>query len=189
MIRIVSAVLIIVVGFGSPASAQTGPPDSAKSTSAAVQYSVMGTLIPAALGGYLVIKGAQGMGANEGQVALGIGIGSLGLIFGPGFGHAYAERERPQKGVWTRVAGVAIAGLGLASMGMADSFGNDSPAAVYLLMAAGGGLYLYGAIRDIADLDESVDRYNRRHGYTQVRLAPAYFVQSDAVGMAVSIEF
>ena len=135
------------------------------------------------------MKGAEGMGANEGQVALGIGIASVGMIFGPGLGHSYAQSPRPMKRAWTRVAGVALAGLGLASMGMADAYGNDKPVTVYLLMAAGGGLYLYGAVRDISDLDESVDRYNRRHGYTQVRLTPAYFVQSESAGLAVSIKF
>jgi len=72
-------------------------------------------------------------------------------------------------------------------MGFSDAFGNDSPAGVYLMMAVGGGVYLYGAIRDISELDESVGRYNRRHGFTTVRLAPAYFAGSDAVGLAVSI--
>ena len=187
MIRIVSAVLIVVVGFGTPVSAQIAPPDSAKSTSTAINYSVMGTLLPAALGGWLVIEGARGMGANEGKVALGIAIGSLGLIFGPGLGHAYAESPRPMKRTWTRTAGVAIAGLGFASMGFSDAYGNDSPAGVYLMMAVGGGMYLYGAVRDISELDDSVDRYNRQHGYTGVRLSPVYFVHSDAVGLAVSI--
>jgi len=160
-----------------------------KTTSGAIQASVFGTLLPVAAGTFFILDGAQGSGAKEGEVALGIGIGALGVILGPSFGHTYAEHPRPLKRAWVRFAGVAIGGLGLAGMGMSNSFGNGPTPMSYAFMGIGGGLYLYGAIADFATVTRSVKTYNERHGFSTIRLEPVYFSQHHAPGAAISIDF
>ncbi len=180
-------VVISMLCLARPLAAQSPAADSARSVSSAVRWSVMGTLLPAALGTLVALKGAEGMGANEGKVALGIGIGSVGLIFGPGLGHAYAGRSRPMRGAWTRLAGLSVAGLGFLGMGFADSYGNKQSASVFVLMAVGGGLYLYSAIRDIAGVPESVNEYNRLRGLGSVRISPCYLASHDVAGLSITL--
>jgi hypothetical protein len=186
------AALVLTVSFLPTLSASAQTPDSirqVKKASGAIQASVLGTLLPAAAGTFFILDGARGSGAKTGEVALGIGIGALGVILGPSFGHAYADHPRPLRRAWTRFAGVAIGGLGLAGMGMSNSFGNGPTPMAYAFMGVGGMLFLYGTIADFATVASSVKTYNERHGFSKIRLEPVYFSQHRAPGVAVSIDF
>jgi len=183
-----SLALVIILSQANSVLAQM--PDSipqVKTTSGAMQASVFGTLLPAAAGTFFILDGAQGSGAKAGEVALGIGIGALGVILGPSFGHAYADRPRPLKRAWVRFAGVAVGGLGLAGMGMSNSFGNGPTPLSYAFMGIGGALYLYGAIADFATVTGSVKKYNERHGFSGIRLEPVYFSQHHSPGVVLTI--
>lgn len=191
-IMIIPVIILSVLGgrtavCGNVPTAPAGALPAPKTTSTAVQYSVIGTLLIGGVGTLLILDGAKGMGADEGEVALGIGIGALGVILGPSFGHAYADRPKPMKGSWVRLAGATVTGLGLAGMGIADSFGGSEGAGVYVVMGMGGAIYLYGAISDVATLGRSVEQYNHRHGLSRVKIRPCYFAQQDAVGLKLTI--
>ena len=185
-------VLALTISFLLTLSASAQTPESirqVKIASGAIQASVFGTLLPAAAGTFFILDGAQGSGAKAGEVALGIGIGALGVILGPSFGHAYAEHPKPLKRAWVRFAGVAVGGLGPAGMGMSNSYGNGATPMAYTFMGIGGALYLYGAIADFATVTRSVKTCNERHGFSKIRLEPVYFSQHRAPGVAVSIDF
>jgi hypothetical protein len=182
LISVTSLILAMSVSAQTPDQAP-----QAKTTSGAIQASVLGTLLPSAAGTFFILDGAQGSGAKAGEVALGIGIGAVGVILGPSFGHAYAERPQPMKGAWLRFAGAAVGGLGLAGMGMSNSYGNSATPQAFAFMGLGGVLYLYGAISDMATLGNSVEQYNQSHGFSGVKVNPCYYAQHEAIGLELSI--
>ncbi len=171
-----------------PVLAQQPDAEKSKKKSTALTYSIACTLAPAALGGGLVLHGADvGTGTNEGEVALGVAVGTLGLIFGPGAGHVYAKRPKPMKGAIVRVIGAGIAGLGGIGIGVASSWGKSTPSRSIVFIAVGGSILLASVIYDISTVSRSVEQYNHQRDFSTVTVCPHYFVQDKAVGVIVTV--
>jgi hypothetical protein len=183
MFRILTACLLVGLTAVSVSAQSTQP----KLTSTALTWSIGATLVPAAVGGALVLHSTKGMGTDENEAVIGIVIGSLGLLFGPGTGHAYAGRERPMEGAYIRGFGMLVGGLLGLGAGVAISFGNDvSPVAIGII--AGSGLVVLGsAIYDTATVGRSVNKYNDKHGFARVGFQPWFHASKEAIGLAVNI--
>ena len=77
-----------------------------KSENAAVNRSMMATLIPCALAIPFISNDSPESDWNE---IAAVSLLSTGIIFGPGYGHLYAENRKSfTHGVLTRVAGAGI---------------------------------------------------------------------------------
>ena len=101
-----------------------------------------------------------------------VAIGSAALLVGPSLGSAYAGRFW-NGGTGMRLAGLAIAGAGFAEGLASRGEGASVDPGPYLMLAAGGFLYLVGATYEIATTPRAVDLYNREHGVSaQLSLAP-----------------
>jgi len=179
---------LFVVGDQS-ISAQQAVIENPKKKSTALEHSIAWTVVPVGVGGGLVLQGAKGRGADEALIAIGIGIGSCGLIFGPSTGHVYAERQKPMRGAIVRVIGAGIAGLGGLGIGVASSFGNSTPSGGVALVVVGGGLLLASVTYDIATVSRSVEQYNHQRGFSTVTLRPYYFAEDKAIGSILTVRF
>jgi len=180
--------MVIGLALAVSVSAQS-PEPTKKNVSAGLQWSVVGTLLPAGLGTALILKSSQGMNDNAGAIGLGVGIGALGALFGPGLGQAYAERPEPMKGFWLRLAGGAMCGLSVLGSSISDDFGNKTTHQAYAFIGIGGALYLYSAISDIATVPHSVNEYNEQHGFSGISVKPVFYAQHNAPGVVLTIGF
>jgi len=167
--------------------AQPGFTPQPKSKSAALTWSIGATFVPAAVGGAMVLYSTKGMGTDGNLAGMGILMGSLGLLFGPGAGHAYAGREKPMKGAYLRGLGMLIGGIGGLGAAVSESFGNDQSSGTIFIIVAGGVLILTSAVYDIATTGHSVEEYNRRYGYSLIQVKPWYHCSKQAVGFALTL--
>ncbi len=159
-----------------------------KSTSTAMQMSLIWTIVPAAAGGGLVLVGAAGQTADAGWILGGIAIGTAGLLFGPGAGHAYAERHHPMSGAWIRGLGIVVGGLYVSGAAFASSFGHEvSTQGLVIACSISGAVILTSAIYDIATVGRSVDNYNQSRGLASLSIRPAYFAKDKALGISLSL--
>ncbi len=188
--------LIILDSFAMGADSTAVPAHKSKRT--ALAGSLVWTLLPAAVGGAMMLHGqrispinfGQGSGqTNDNETLIGLGIGSLGIVFGPGAGHAYAGRMGKFWG------GAAIRGL-VAPLAFAGAIGiafssesGESAVGGIVLIAGAGALFLTSVVYDIATVGKSVDKYNHSHGFSNLRIRPQYFAATRAVGFNVSMSF
>jgi hypothetical protein len=192
--RVIAIILGVLAALNQTAAAaepDPGPAEDLKSTSAGLRYALFGTLVPMAGGGLLVLAGT-GNHPNEPLIIGGAVLGGLGLIVGPGMGHAYAgDGNKLTRGAGLRLLGAAIAGLGVFAVLAADDpyVGSGNPGAGVFPIVAGGSLMLYSGIKDIASTDEAVERYNASLAQASVSVVPAYLTGCDATGIAVSVRF
>ena len=168
---------------------------SPKSRGKALAYSLRATAIPAVVGGLMAL---EGMSDNYGwMTGFGLGLGSAGVIFGPGAGHVYARRTGRFWG------GAAIRGLAgsLAVVGgfwiyFSSNFhfgsspeSHGSPTGGIVLVAGAGAIALTSIAYDIASVGKSVDRYNRSRGIAKVNLELCYIANYKAPGLALRLSF
>jgi hypothetical protein len=150
--------------------------------------SAIGTAVPVALG-----TGAILISAGDGLVIGGIIVGGLGLIYGPSSGHAYAGNTwRFFSGSSLRIlsVGVGLGGLYIAAAGALAEYGEEDVVLPGLILAAAStGFLVFTIIKDFNDLDNSVNRYNQKHGLAFVNLKPTYFPRQKAAGLMVSVQF
>ena len=89
MFKAIALTICLIAGTCQTAFAQISHTHELKSTSTAVKYSVYGTAISNVVGGAIILT------ASEDDIStnfIGIFVGSLGAVIGPGLGHAYAGR-------------------------------------------------------------------------------------------------
>lgn len=180
------------MGMWESALSQGSPTSERKSTTTAIKYSAYGTAIPVMIGGALLL-GAHCEDSSDPATAalIGISLGALGAVVGPGLGHTYVGRwGHLAKGSLFRGVGAALiaAGLipGLSGMGgwgeSDEENGGDK--------GDGGAAVLIGsAIHDFRTLDDAVERYNQKHADVTLSVAPAYFSSEKALGVVVSVGF
>ena len=158
-----------------------------KSRRTAVIYSLVSTSVPVAVGAVMM--------RSDHSAPLGTGIASLGLILGPGVGHAYAANMRR---FWTGAAtrgivlssSVAVAAI-LIHDSSGDSWEEGLPKAMLAIGIIGAGVTIctVSAIRDIATADNSVDDYNSEHGFNSLTLRPTYIAAYKAPGLVLNLTF
>lgn len=202
--RILAPMLVALLLLSSAASGNNqvvGKPPSTvapKSKSVALASSLIWTLVPAAVGGAMMLHGqrispinfGQGSGqTNDTETLIGLGIGSLGVVLGPGAGHAYAGRMGKFWG------GAAIRGL-VAPLAFAGAIGiaiasesDESVAGSIVLVVGAGTLFLTSVVYDIATVGRSVDQYNRNHSIVGIRFEPGYIARYNAPALCISVRF
>jgi hypothetical protein len=158
-----------------------------KSRRTAVIYSLISTSVPVVVGGVMM--------HNDRSALSGAGIASLGLILGPGVGHAYAAN---MKRFWTGAAtrgivlssSVAVAAI-LIHDSSGDSWEEGLPKAMLAIGIIGAGVTIcfVSAIRDIATADNSADDYNKKHGFSSLTLRPTYITAYKAPGLVLNLTF
>jgi hypothetical protein len=188
-------ILIIVIALTlllclDAAIADTNSIAICKSKNTAMTNSLLCTLVPAAIGGVLVLHGSYGRQNDKAEALTGFAIGSAGMIVGPGVGHAYAEKMgRFWGGVAIRGAVVALTAIvsfsaSENSLSMSDGIAQSSTA-----LAIGGSVCLVSAIYDIATVGNSVDAYNAAHGFQTLTLRPTYLAAQRAPGLILTLKF
>jgi hypothetical protein len=188
-------ILCLSAGLFHTSFAQENQPQELKTTAVAIKHSVYGTAVPVVIGAISLAAMPRANDEEEALLWLGIGVGAVGLVSGPGFGHAYSK-------AWGRfflgslirtVAGMAIIGgiLGDDPSGMdwGPDNSSDGKAEDTLSLIGGGIVYLLSVIWDIRSLDASVQRYNQKHAGTAVSISPAYNIRENAPGLVVRLTF
>jgi hypothetical protein len=193
--KILPLAVYLMTGSLQTAWAQESQPQELKTTATAIKHSVYGTAVPVAIGAISLAGLSRASDEEEAFLWLGLGIGAVGVVSGPGFGHAYSK-------AWGRfflgslirtVAGMAIIGgiLGDDPSGMdwGPDSNSDGKAENTLSLIGGGIVYLLSVIWDIRSLDASVQRYNQKHGGAAVSVSPAYNVRENAPGLVFRLTF
>jgi hypothetical protein len=168
--------------------AKPGVPLIPKSKSKALSYSLVGTLAPAVVCISLLSSTET---LQSGQCNAGIVIGSLGLLCGPGIGHLYAgNSNRFVSGMIIRSLAGGVAIFSVSKFGI-DIWGNDSQDTFGPIMGflVGGVTVVASSLYDISATGESVDRYNKQHGFSQFTLQPRYWPNHQAVGFSLAYRF
>jgi hypothetical protein len=181
---IASALLILEsLAMGADSTSIATP----KSRRTAVIYSLLSTSVPLVVGRVMM--------NSEHSAPLGTGIATLGLILGPGTGHAYAANMRRfWIGAGTRgivlSSTIAVAAI-LIHDSSGDSWEEGLPKAMLAIGAIGLGVTIcfVSAIHDIATADNSVDDYNSEHGFRALTLRPIYFATHKAPGLVLKLTF
>jgi hypothetical protein len=181
----------MVVMLGHWGFAQSVNPLTPKRADKALRYSLFGTLVPVAAGG-VIFFGVSDKFENwdDGESIVAVSIAGFGIIFGPAFGHCYAgQREYLAKGFLIRglTAGLVV-GVSAFASGLSSSMGGSwSPNPGIILIPS--CIILASAIYDIATVEDSVNKYNRKHGLSEITLLPTYFADEKAPGLVLSVNF
>lgn len=191
------ASVLVTTSPAEPAFAQPMHPERPpKSVATAVKYSAYGTAIPIVAGGAIVL--AAPSGDDVAATVIGINLGGLGAVVGPGLGHAYAGRwRRFALGSLARTVGAVLMASGIigsdpsgvGDWGASDGEEDGGWGAEAALIGIGGAIYLWSAIRDFRSLDASVEQYNRESAGSTLRVRPAYFSSHHAPGIIVTVDF
>jgi hypothetical protein len=171
-----------------------------KSVGTATRYSVLGTIVPAVVGGVVIMAGRSESEDPEGEgtdydndptcVGIGFSLAALGAAIGPGLGHAYAGRRGHfVKGSLIRAAGALLITNGIIGSDISGfSKGEDKGSDAATIMI-GGAIYLWSAIHDYRTLNDAVERYNQKYAGVTVSVNPAYFAGENAPGIIVNLSF
>ena len=159
----------------------------------ALTSSLLCTLVPAAAGAALVLDGSYSGQNDKAEALAGFAIGSVGIVLGPGVGHAYAGKiGRFWGGVAVRVAAVGLTVV----MASSSSSGNsnlssldDQITQIVIAFVVGGSICLGSAIYDIATVGNSVEEYNEEHGFGNLTLKPTYIASHKAPGLLLRLTF
>lgn len=187
MSRIVSLVLCLTIVCFKSVLAQQPIPEGPKSKSTALMYSLACTFVPVGVSIPLLGHGKK-IGATNNVI--GLTIGSLGLLCGPGAGHLYAKNKTSFfKGVIIRGAAGAVAVYSLTEIEINIFDGEEQNNAASLFFLLGCVAIIGSTIHDIATTGKSVDQYNQKHGFSRIKLQPYYFTKHEAMGLAFSARF
>jgi hypothetical protein len=136
---------------------------------------------------------SQGIGqTDDAETMAGLAIGSVGIVLGPGAGHAYAGKMgRFWGGVAVRVAAVALTAVMASSTSGNSSLSSldDQITQVVIAFVVGGSICLGSAIYDIATVGNSVEEYNEEHGFGNLTLKPTYIASHKAPGLLLRLTF
>jgi hypothetical protein len=185
------AALLAVTMLVSPLQAGSDEDSILKSRSTALTNSLLPTVVLTGSGIALMAYASDGNGRDVAGWA-GFWMTMTGMIFTPSLGHLYAERPKPFSGAAIRLglgvvwasAVIAVALGGLSENGASD---NDNDAVIALGVASGG--IMASAIYDIVTAPRSADQFNKRVESFAVDLAPVYYSQQKAPGLALRLRF
>lgn len=199
MFRTVLCTVCLLAGLCQASYSQGRIVSEPKSAGTATKYSACGTIIPIVAAGALVLAPKSDHHAfGEGWDFVGIIIGTVGIVGGPGFGHAYTGRwGQLAKGSVFRAVGAAfiISGLvgsdpsGMSGWGDSDEEENENKSNGAAELCIGGAIYLWSTIHDFRTLGRSVEQYNQKHAGITVSVSPTYFASENAPGVIVSLGF
>ncbi|MBD3404383.1 hypothetical protein GF420_15945 [candidate division GN15 bacterium] len=185
---IAGVLVTVIIAAGGTAVAQ-----DTKSVRTARWSSVAATVIPGLIGAALIASGDRGED-NSRMFAGGI-VSFGGVVFGPGAGHRYADKEsrfnrgalvRGLVGVVGYTSAVALSGsMDLRTQG--EDTGYDDGAV--FVAAVAGGVMLGHAIYDIVGVEKSVAEYNDPPTRMRVTLSPYYTLKNGGVGLQLSVLF
>jgi len=192
---LLSCLVVTLVTLQSPAFASEPKPPAPeqKSPAKAVRLSLLSTVIPVVAGGGALLVGLNSNRDNNMLTIVGGVTGVFGLTVGPSVGHSYAENG-DGGGLVLRL-GTTLLGSIVTAYALTTRYetfdapqpGTDTGALV--LGTTLLGISAISAVHDIVSAGDAARRYNQTHGFTTVRLAPAYFAQSKAPGLAIHIGF
>ena len=199
LITVLALTFLLISNVAAADITSTATP---KSRNTALTRSLLWTLVPAAVGGVLMLHGqrvspigfSQGSGqTDDAETMAGLAIGSVGIVVGPGVGHAYAGKiGRFWGGVAVRVAAVGLTVV----MASSSSSGNsnlssldDQITQIVIAFVVGGSICLGSAIYDIATVGNSVEEYNEEHGFGNLTLKPTYIASHKAPGLLLRLTF
>jgi hypothetical protein len=159
------------------------------SKSKAKLWSVGATLAPMIAGGGLLYA-SFGEGSDN-FVIWGLAVGSAGLVLGPGAGHAYAKQwGHALQGTAIRAAGAGLFLWGVTTLEFyisGETIPGGTPSELFI--GAGSLMVAISTIYDLATVGRSVDKYNQSHGFSDLRIAPNYFVSHRAFGAMLTLSF
>lgn len=194
MVKRIFLLICTVFILTQSGQAQAKPGLVPKSEKTALRYSLYGTLIPVAVGGIILLNESENLG--EAQLIFAGSVGAFGIIFGPAFGHCYAERYGYLlKGFLIRgltlgtYALIAAAQSSRPCFGAICSNGGKGDYHIFPAIVLPVGIAIVSAIYDTAIVGKSVDKYNNEHGFSKIKLTPTYFAQENAPGLMLSINF
>lgn len=167
---------------GAPAAAHAQDARSSftpKSPYVAVQLSLLGTVVPTALG-----------------IAMGDGAGSLrgwliayGVFVGPSTGYFYGGQVGRGMGTAALRFGILL-GAAAGAMGACGGvWGCDDPGAANAIVIVGLGAYVASALYDIARAGAAADAWNARHAERRVTIMPRVDPVTPSGGVSVRIGF
>ncbi len=186
VLSVVTLLAIVLIAAYQPSYAK-----SPKQMKTARYISALGTFVPV-VGGSLATLGANSKGGDAALIGA-ITFTGLGLIYGPSSGHAYAGNTS-RFFTWSSYRALAIGGIvGGVAMFATGVFSENNKEDLTLpgifLGVAGTGFLVFTIIKDFNTLDDSIDTYNRKHGFTSLDLRPEYFPSQEALGLALSFRF
>jgi hypothetical protein len=183
--------IVILIGLVCFSTSMARNPNTvkipkAKSPEKAVLISLAGTVIS-----YGILMSTSGNGNDMGITNV-IVLG--GTLIGPGLGHNYAGNEgRMWRGIGIRAAacGLTLLGAGLVLDATWNSNeGSEAPGIFFIF--AGSIAFLGSSVYDIATADDSARKYNEENGLAakaKISISPTYFVQHQAPGAAITLNF
>jgi hypothetical protein len=160
----------MLLAMHSTSLADTSFDASAKSVSTGTRVALIGTLIPSAIGAYLLAI-EPGSGSDE-EIIAG-GAWAMGVLIGPGLGHLYAHKSsRFLSGAGTRLA-VGAVGLIPLSVAIGTNTNSDKGKTVVMAgLAVGAAALAYLMHKDIRNTSRSVNDYNAKQARAGTHLKP-----------------
>jgi hypothetical protein len=185
------SLVVATVGVASASAQSTEPVVAQKDPGTAQLLSLIGTAIP--LGLY-----AWGATGKENDTLL--AVGATGMMIGPSLGHYYANRRLGTPGLAARLAGTGVGLLGVAMLvaggvacsnviGPSSENCDDGSESAKVVMAAGAGLFIGGAIYDIATAGRAARRENARQMSLRPLFQPGAPGQTSAYGLSLDGTF
>ena len=182
---------VMVLGLGGTAIADETPRLKKRSTALAI--SGVCTFAPAAVGGYLLLAG---VGKESGTVPVASILGGgMGIFFGPSCGAAYAGKRKPFGSAFGRlgIASATLVGTVLTYAALGGELNGQqswaADAGAITVATLGGALLVRSCVMDFLRLGRYVDETNKKRQASSMRLAPAYFSQTQAYGATFSLAF
>jgi hypothetical protein len=183
---IVTLIVSWLILFAANLSAQDNIEryDGLKSESKAFHLSLWSTAVPVISSGMWFLLSDNLGNFNEviGPVSLGIG----GILIGPSIGYFYSNKAgRGLSGIGNRT------GLGASTALLSILIGTcslDSVEPNAVLIACGGGIFLYSAVADIIKVKKAAREYNQTiNQRNSLTITPEYFPKYSAVGLSIRI--